>query len=255
MRVIVTRPAAQAQAWVRELRALGVDAEALPLICIEPAPDRQAVQQAWMHLDGAALVMFVSANAVLHFFEAQPAGVNWPQAIHAGATGPGTSAALRAAGVPADRIVEPAASGPFDTETLWQQLRHWPWAGRRVLVVRGEGGRDWLATQLRQAGAELDFIAAYRRVPPVIASEKAALLQAALAEPAAHRWHFSSSEAIAHLLQARPGTDWSASSAWATHPRIADTARQAGFGQVALVGVWPQDVAAAVHNNNEGSTG
>lgn len=244
MRVIVTRPEAQAKDWVPRLQALGVDAVSLPLLGIEPAPDPAAVQAAWTQLAGSALVMFVSANAVAHFFQARPDPAGWPRDVWAGSTGPGTSAALRAAGVPAELIAEPDAAGPFDTEALWLRIRSWTWAGRRVLVVRGEGGRDWLADQLRQAGAQVSFVAAYRRVAPVLAAPAAACLQRALDEPDRHCWHFSSSESIEQLRRLAPQADWSRSAALATHPRIADAARRGGFGRVTLLGVHPQDVAA-----------
>lgn len=243
MRVIVTRPAAQAQAWVPRLQALGVDAVSLPLLGIEPAPDVQAVRTAWQQLPQQAFVMFVSANAVAHFFAACPEGRTWPAGTGAGSTGPGTSTALRAADVPPDLIAEPDPSGPFDTEALWRRIADRPWAGRQVLVVRGDGGRDWLAEQWRAAGATVQFVAAYRRVAPDLGGPAAQLLQSALASPDRHVWHFSSSEAIEHLVQARPQADWPAAAALATHPRIAQAARRAGFGRVASIGVHPQDVA------------
>jgi uroporphyrinogen-III synthase len=213
---------------------------------IEPAPDAGAVRAAWTQVPGAALVMFVSANAVSHFFAARPVGGAWPAGTLAGSTGPGTSAALREAGVPAAQIAEPDPAGPFDTEALWQRMAGLDWSGRTVLVVRGEGGRDWLAEQLRAAGAKVHFVAAYRRVAPDLGGAGERLVQAALDQPATHRWHFSSSEAIEHLRQACPAADWTASQALATHPRIADAARRAGFGSVSLVGVHPADVAAAL---------
>jgi uroporphyrinogen-III synthase len=239
MRVIVTRPAAQAQGWVQQLQQLGLDAVSLPLVGIAPPVDPARVQQAWADLPGAALAMFVSPNAVMHFFQARPDGAPWPAAVRAGSTGPGTTAALKDAGVPLSLIVEPPAAGPFDTETLWQQIGAWPWPGRTVLVVRGEDGRDWLSGQLRAAGADVQFVAAYRRVAPPLDT---GLVEAALADPAGHVWHFTSSEGIAHLLAQCPGRDWSASRALATHPRIADAARRAGFNPVQCVGVRPQDV-------------
>ena len=253
MRVIVTRPAAQGRAFVQRLQALGVDAVGLPLIGIEPPSDPGAVRQAWTTLDERALVMFVSANAVAHFFAQRPPGATWPAGTHAASTGPGTSAALRQAGVGADAIVEPGPEGPFDTDTLWLTLGRWPWAGRRVLVVRGESGRDWLAERLCQAGAEVDFVAAYRRVAPRFGDAEAAVLAAALGDPQRHCWHFSSSEAIAHLIAAHPGADWTAAPALATHPRIAATARRLGFGRVGDVGVHPQDVAAAIADMASGA--
>ena len=231
MRLIVTRPAAQAQGWVEGLRALGLDAQALPLIDIAALNDPAPVHAAWRAMAGLSLVVFVSANAVAQFFAARPDDAPWPGGLAAGSTGPGTTAALQSAGV--DRIEAPAADAPqYDSEALWSRLSSWPWAGRRVLVVRGEDGRDWLAEQLRASGAEVAFVAAYRRQRPRLDAPSSALLAAALAAPAQHLWVFSSSEALTHLQALAPDADWSRASAVASHPRIAEAARRAGFGRV-----------------------
>ncbi|MDE2081628.1 MAG: uroporphyrinogen-III synthase [Burkholderiales bacterium] len=265
--LIVTRPAAQAAGWVQALNAHGQEALALPLIAIEPLADRAPLQAAWQSLPRQALVVFVSANAAEQFFAAAPAGSGWPPSTLAGATGPGTSAALRALGVPPALLVAPdAAAGRFDSEALWLQLagrrQDEPgagdaaspgpgaggtrWAGRRVLVVRGEDGRDWLADTLRAHGAVVAFLAAYRRRPPTWGAPERALLAQAIADPGGHVWHFSSSEAVGHLRACSAGTDWSRSTALASHPRIAAAARDAGFGQVLLAPPDPAAVAAAV---------
>jgi uroporphyrinogen-III synthase len=244
MRLIVTRPAAQATGWVDGLRALGCEAQALPLIEIAPLADRGPVTAAWAELPAMALAMFVSANAVQHFFDARPAGRGWPPGVLAGSTGPGTSAALLAAGVPAADLVEPAPDAPRnDSEALWQQLAARPWAGRRALIVRGEEGRDWLADTLRAAGCAVDFLAAYRRRAPRPDADGLALLAAAQADPAGHLWLFSSSEAVGHLRGLVPTADWSASAALASHPRIAQAARDAGFGCVGTLPATPAELA------------
>lgn len=245
-RVIVTRPQAQAAPWVDALRAVGVDAVAVPLIDIAPAVDRAPLRQAWRQLEGTALMMFVSANAVQHFFAARPDGVPWPTGVRAGSTGPGTSAALRAAGVPEPCIAEPAPGMPFETESLWAVLSALDWRGRRVLVVRGEDGRDWLADTLRTAGAEVSFLAAYRRAAPRPDAAGRRVLAEAVARPQDHVWLFSSSEAVGHLGALAAGADWSAARALASHPRIAEAARRAGFGAVGLVGPEVRAVADAV---------
>ncbi len=249
MRLIVTRPLAQGTEWVARLGALGLDAAPLPLIAIAALDDDQPLRAAWQAVAQNNLVMFVSANAVEHFFAAAlPPTLDraWPAGVLAGATGPGTSAALRRAGVPAAQIVEPAADAPaFDSEALWLQLRDRPWAGRRVLLVRGDGGRDWLADTLRAEGALVDAVTAYRRQAPLLDAAGRALLAAALQRPAAHLWLFSSSEALGHLQQIAAGADWRASRALASHPRIAAVARAAGFGTVDMVATpTPQAVAA-----------
>ena len=242
MRLIVTRPAAQARSWVDALRALGLDAQALPLIDITALADPSPVHAAWQGLEGFSLIVFVSANAVEQFFAARPPAAAWPEGLVAGATGPGTTAALGAAGVA--RVEAPATDAPqFDSEALWSRLASWSWTGRRVLVVRGEDGRDWLAEQLRARGAEVSFVAAYRRRCPVLGAPAQGLLVAARADPAQHLWIFSSSEALVHLQSLAPGADWSAAQAVASHPRIAEAARRAGFGRVELVAPDAQALA------------
>lgn len=241
--VLVTRPAPQAAEWVQRLGQRGVAARALPLLAIEPLADTAPLQQAWLALPRHALAMFVSPNAVDAFFGARP-GSAWPAATRAAATGPGTARALQAAGVPAAQIVAPAAP-PFDSAALWALLRHEDWRGRSALLVRGDGGRDEFALALRDAGAALQFISAYRRTAPQWSDEQRALAHAALAAPASHLWLLSSAEAIGHLATLLPGAPWAASSAIATHPRIAERARAAGFGRVVEAAPTPQAVAAA----------
>jgi uroporphyrinogen-III synthase len=253
-RVIVTRPRAQAQAWVRALLDSGVDAQALPLIDITPAPDPAPVRQAWGELPGLAFVMFVSANAVEHFFALRPAGAAWPAGLRAGSTGQGTTAALRACGVPDQAIVRPARGQTSESESLWAQISHEPWQGGRVLVVRGEEGRHWLAQQFQAAGAAVAFLVAYQRHPPQLDAASEVLLSQALAAPRGHVWLFSSSEAVGHLRALAPDGDWADSQALATHARIAQAARALGFAQVAVVEPHVQAVAAWVAQGAQGAS-
>ena len=233
MRVIVTRPAAQAGPWVQALGAAGLDAVALPLIGIAPPDDPAPVVDAWAHLGRYGLVMFVSPNAAEHFFALRPAGAAWPDAVVAASPGPGTTAVLRRLGVPSVALVEPAADAPqFDSEALWAQLAGRDWSGVGVLVVRGTSGRDWLAARLGEQGAHVSFVAAYRRAAPELDAEAPRLLDAALADPPGHLWFFSSSEAVDHLPALAPDAAWQHASAVATHPRIAARARALGLGRV-----------------------
>ena len=228
-RVLVTRPAEQAGPWVERLRERGFAAEALPLIEIAPAADASALHSSWAGLAACRLVVFVSANAVLHFFAARPAGLAWPEGVEAGAPGSGTADALREAAVPATAIVAPAAdAAQFDSESLWARLQSRDWRGTRVLVVRGDGGRDWLGERLVAAGAQVDTVSAYRRLAPDFTGAARDDLDAAIADGDAV-WLFSSSEAITNLEQAAGPGRFRAARAVATHPRIAARARSCGF--------------------------
>ncbi|MDF2462531.1 MAG: uroporphyrinogen-III synthase [Ramlibacter sp.] len=237
MRVIVTRPAGEAGRWLDALRARGFDAIALPLMAITPVLDASVLRAAWRNVARARAVMFVSGNAVRHFFAAQPSGDPWPDTTRAWATGPGTREALLQAGVDAALVDSPPASATqFDSETLWRQVAVQVCPGDLALIVRGgdeqgaSKGRDWLADQLAAAGAKVELVVAYRRGAPEFSPEQ--LLIASNAIDTGDVWLFSSSQAISHLRAALPQQDWSRARAVATHVRIADAARRAGFGVV-----------------------
>ena len=273
-RLMVTRPLAEAQAWAQSLKDFGWPAQALPLIDIAP-PGSPAVlralesaRAAWLDWD---VLMFVSGAAVTHFF-ASGVPVNppaQPLRTRFWAPGPGTaralSRALAAHGVAASQIDTPAADAlQFDSEALWAVVGDQIRPGARVLVVRGTSdgpevplssdasvkaghGRDWLIARCEAAGAQVEACVAYERRAPAWSAEKVALAKAA-AQPAS-LWLFSSSEAIQHLQQGLPGVSWASASALATHPRIAQSARAAGFLNVQESRPSLEDVARALKSH------
>ncbi len=235
--LIITRPIAQAEAWAQRLAEQGVDTRVLPLLAIEPTGDRASVRQAWHGLARCALVVFVSPNAATCFFDLRPESVAWPPQTLAGSTGPGTRDALLRAGVPPGQVVSPAEDdGPearFDSEGLWERLSPLPWKGRQVLIVRGDGGRDWLADTLREHGADVGFVQAYQRRTPRWTAAQRAVIAECTYQPERYVWWLSSSEAVDHLVQLAPQLPWPRAQALASHARIEQRAREAGFGRVA----------------------
>lgn len=245
LRVVVTRPQRDAAPWVDALRQRGIDAWALPLIDVRPAADTRPVQQVWQqwgHWDGA---LYVSANAVEHFYAQKPdlALVDSAQAAIktiALAPGPGTGQALLRQGVAPECIASPPANSPqFDSEALWVVVQHRVGPGFRLLVVRGttlgatqqDGvGRDWFAAQVLARGGSVDYVVVYERGAPQWSDATRAAVTQAAADGSV--WIFSSSEAIANLLANVPGVLWQRARAICTHPRIAQAAHAAGFGVV-----------------------
>ena len=246
MRVIVTRPGPQAGKWVNALRTAGLDALALPLIEIAGPPDPEAVMAAWQHIDSFNALMFVSANAVAQFFSLQPQGLPTSDAqSRFFVTGPGSVAALLAAGVARSRIDAPdEAAAQFDSEALWAVVQPRVQPGWRVLIVRGNTdteaaedapaskgvGRDWFAARLMEQGCAVEFLVAYERRAPHLSANALALVQVAAADGSV--WLFSSSEAVTNLAGMAAGQSWSRARAVATHPRIAQAARAADFAVV-----------------------
>ena len=265
-RVIVTRPAQDASHWVDELTNSGFKAQALPLIEIGPLSDSADIallQDAGRDLSGYTACMFVSGNAVHYFFQQKMAvsqlkidqsainnialdAINTlPIGLRFLAPGPGTAAALLAVGVPAAQVdAPPIEAGQFDSEALWQVVGQRDWRGARVLLLRGQtagrapqaaAGRDWLAQQFLAAGAQVDMLSVYQRSAPKLTDVQSQ--QAQIASQDGSVWLFSSSEALANLMQqpllvGRAGVDWRGARAIATHPRIAQAVRAAGWGVV-----------------------
>ncbi len=251
-RLIVTRPAAEAAHWVQVLQAHGWPAHALPLINIgEPASaEARAALQVWRAgWQQADALMFVSAAAVNHFFaDGALAPPVLPVHTRFWAPGPGTARqlahALAALGVAPGQIDAPADdAAQFDSEHLWPLVAPQVRSGSRILIVRGSSvempavrgpvagnGRDWLIRQCEAAGARVEGCVAYERRAPVLSEhDRQSIPDAAKAGSV---WLFSSSEALAALEGLLPDADWSAATALATHPRIAQAVRDAGFGRV-----------------------
>ena len=261
MRVIVTRPQREAQRWVQDLTALGLEAQALPLISVGPVDDPTAVQQAWQHLADYVGVMFVSGNAVEHFFALNKplAHVFIAQAAiktRVWATGPGTARALLRVGVAPEKLDAPAPdTAQFDSEALWHVVAAQVVAGSRVLIVRGAdtvgsdpvgqgSGREWFANRVAQAGAQADFVVAYQRHAPVFSAAEQQLARQAASDGSV--WLFSSTEAVGNLCAALPDQRWAGARALATHPRIALAAKEAGFCSVTESRPTQPDVLAAL---------
>jgi uroporphyrinogen-III synthase len=224
------------------------------MIEIVAVADRAQIAQAWKVLGRYDALMFVSSNAASHFFAARPAELVSPwgsvnRAPRTWVTGPGSRAALLAQGVPASHIDMPAPTAQsLDSEALWLQVQAQIQTGTRILIVRGdkasEGveapvagsasgqGRDWLAVQLQARGAQVDYVVAYARRPPQWTAEQRAIVEKSL--QGHDVWVWSSAEALSNLLAAFPGQTWAGAKAVATHARIAQAARLAGFGKVAL---------------------
>jgi uroporphyrinogen III methyltransferase/synthase len=261
--VVLTRPAGQSEALAGMLRDARVATVEFPLIEIAATDDAGPLRAALASLEKYALVVFVSPNAVDHAFASHDA--IWPHALPVGVVGPGSVAALAKHGVeaPAYQVISPGAASDdngdgarFDSEALYSALEASlgdnAFEDRRVLIVRGDGGREWLAERLREAGAEVETVAAYRRLVPEPSigawSRVHALLSGESAAP--HVWLVTSSEGVRNLaelahdhLTASEQTHLKRAMFVAPHPRIAETARALGFDSITVSGAGDERIA------------
>ncbi|MBO4119579.1 fused uroporphyrinogen-III synthase HemD/membrane protein HemX [Cupriavidus gilardii] len=268
--VVVTRPAGQSRQLTEALQAAGVDVLSFPLLAIGPAADDAPLRAALARLPDFALVVFVSPNAIAYALDAlalaQGAAPVWPESVPVAVVGPASVAALAERGIaaPRHRVISPAgadgraadldpADARFDSEALWAQLDVPALAGREVLIVRGNGGREWLGDQLREAGATVHAVEAYQRTMPVPGSMQWQAVRDGL-KPGAppQAWLLTSSEAVRNLDRlARDNLSPQEDAALrevqciAPHARIAEQAATLGFTRVLLAAPGDEGLLAA----------
>lgn len=228
-RIVVARPAGQAEGLRQALSAAGAEVLVFPGMRILPCPLSAATSAQLAALDRADWAVFVSANAVEHGLRVlDQAGLNWPARVRTAAVGAATARALESAGH--GPVLRPL--GREDSEGLlaspeWQDLH-----GQRVVIFRGLGGREALADGLRRAGAEVGYAEVYRRAPP---EDDPAPLQNALQAGTLAAICAMSSETMHNLFElcgagchaGLRATPW-----LVPHPRVAGAARALGITQV-----------------------
>jgi uroporphyrinogen-III synthase len=154
--ILVTRPIHQTDKLVGLVKAAGGEAILFPALAIESPANPAPVRQLLAELPSFDLAVFVSSNAVEHGL-ALLAG-----AVPIAAVGASTAAALRHRGLVCD--VVPAGA---DSESLLAMPELTGLGkGKRVLILRGEGGREVLADRLRQQGVQVIYAECYRRLRP-----------------------------------------------------------------------------------------
>lgn len=164
--IVVTRPEAQSDSLCREIVARGGEAIKFPVLGIAPASDRSELLWAIEHLDRFDIAFFVSPNAVQHALDAILERRRWADSVAVACVGGGSAQALHARGFP--EVIAPLSG--FDSEAVLQlpAFSADAIAGRKVLIFRGDGGRDLLGESLRARGAEVEYVTCYRRFQPVL---------------------------------------------------------------------------------------
>jgi uroporphyrinogen-III synthase len=163
-RILVTRPAELAGELARMIAAQGGQPVLFPLLEIAAVDDLSGLGRAATQLDDYCMAIFISPNAVAYSLPSILAARRWPASLRAAAIGPSTVRELAAQGV-ADVI---CPVGRFDSEALLElpQFTAAALNGKKILLVRGDGGRELLAQTLRERGAQVDAVSCYRRSPP-----------------------------------------------------------------------------------------
>jgi len=162
--VLVTRPLGQHQPLVDALQRCGYRVSHSPALAIEPITPLPAERQCLLNLDHYHAVVFISRNAAeLGVQQLETLWPQWPVGIEWLAVGEATARVLRSAGLSPQRPAE-----GFNSEALLalpclqaDALKH-----QKVLLLRGEGGRELLTPVLRERAASIDEVVLYRRHCP-----------------------------------------------------------------------------------------
>jgi uroporphyrinogen III methyltransferase/synthase len=171
-RIVVTRATAQAHALSEKLRDLGADVLEMPATQIARL-DLAPLRATFERLGEIDWLFFTSQNAVAIFWEQLLGGGRDARAlagVKVGAVGPATAGALLEHGVAVDVI-----PSRFVAESLLEVLQtRTDVSGSRALFVTAEGARDVLQDGLRELGASVDVIEAYRSIPDGEGAERLA---------------------------------------------------------------------------------
>lgn len=248
--VVITRPLAQATPLAQQVTAIGREAIVFPLLEILPLPDSLSLTTTLATLERFAMVAFVSPNAI----DAAFAHITkWPPHLPLAVVGEGSKAALAQHGLTAANatIISPLDRQRTDSQTLLEALDLEALRGKKVLIVRGETGRELLADALRENGIDVEQLAAYRRKAPVLDGARRNTLLRLLDTSA--DWVITSSEALRYLLQMVrevAGDDGVVKlqqhNFIIPHIRIAETAHALGFTHVTQTGSGDEQLIAAL---------
>lgn len=174
LRVIVTRPLKQAEAWCEKLRELGACTAMVPVLALQPVTEAeqvQAIKNVVLDFDLYQKAIFVSQNAV--DFALQWLEDYWPQLPHGiryFAVGDATARSLQAYGVQVSAL-SAASNGAMNSESLLQVPELQQVSGEKIVIFRGCGGRGQMADVLRERGASVSYCELYERVIPALAAQ------------------------------------------------------------------------------------
>lgn len=159
--VAITRPSDQAKKLSSLIEAAGGHVILFPLIEIVGLDDYSQFEREIAHIADYDWIIFISSNAVQH---GMPRLVKHtlPSHLRFAAIGPVTAKELHEFGIQNVLIPE----GRFDSESLLSLPDLQQMQGKKVMIVRGIGGREVLAETLKSRGAEVTFAECYQRINP-----------------------------------------------------------------------------------------
>jgi uroporphyrinogen-III synthase len=160
--VVVTRPAHQANVLCELINGEGGKTIRFPVLEITAPSQPLALNQVQAKLSDANVVIFISPNAVEYGLKIIRDAGGFPETVQVAAVGQGTAKTLSQSGRPADIF----PTQQYNSEALLAMSELQSVSGQRIIICRGEGGRELLAETLRSRGANVDYVECYQRIQP-----------------------------------------------------------------------------------------
>jgi uroporphyrinogen-III synthase len=238
MTIVVTRPRDQAAQLARFIEQAGGIPLLFPLLDISAVQNTQALQEQISRLAQFDLAVFISPNAVHYGIAAIRAAGDIPPNLKIATVGQGSAKALRESGVAG--VIAPTER--FDSEGLLALPELQEISGWRVMIFRGDGGRELLGGTLKARGATVEYATCYQRSKP---RQDAAELLAAKPDAIT----VTSSEALGFLWEMLNDNDRDLlrrKPLFVPHARIAGLARERGWQDVRLTGSGDDGLISAL---------
>ena len=224
--IAITRPADQANKLAKLIREAGGAPILFPLIEIAPLSDYSQFETVISKISNYDWAIFISSNAVQNGMPRlvkQIAKQGIPPTLKFAAIGPVTAKALTEFGI--KNVLSP--QDRFDSESLLALTEMHAMQDKKVMIFRGQGGREILAETLKTRGAQVAFAECYQRINP---QTDCNLLAQLYAENKLHGIVITSSEAMRHLLDLAGSSEWLHNvTLFVNHARIAELPTQKGL--------------------------
>lgn len=224
--IAVTRPRNQAAQLAQAIKQAGGTPLLFPLLDITAVQSTQALHQQITRLAQFDLAIFISPNAVQYGMAAIREAGLLPPTLKIATIGQGSAQALRALGVA--NIIAPTQQ--FDSEGLLAMPELQTVAGWRVMIFRGDGGRELLGDTLKARGATVEYATCYQRSQSqqdvrVLLDVQADALTVTSSEALSH---------LSHMLDAHAKNALRSTPLFVPHQRITELALQQGWKHVQL---------------------
>ncbi|HAF00310.1 MAG TPA: uroporphyrinogen-III synthase [Methylophilaceae bacterium] len=242
--VAITRPVDQAKKLTQLITEAGGSIIQFPLIEIAALEDYTQFESVIANLEMYDWVIFISSNAVQNSMP-KITQFGMPNHVQFAAIGPVTAKELQAFGV--NNILTPKER--FDSESLLALPEMHTMQNKKVMIVRGVGGREILADTLKARGAKVAFAECYQRINP---QSNCNMLEHAWKNQQLQAIVVTSSEAMRHLIDLAGNAEWlKHTPLFVNHARIAELPMQLGLKVIVTNTLGDEAMLQALISNRQ----